>query len=133
MNLEDVTQDEGTYNDEDREALFSYFESQGYKVVKPSEYELQVDIDGREEWERHLVLRVRLAQMGLVERIEEQPSPSGLPNRHVTITLNIPLTPFSRIAFQAALGSDPMRELLSLQRAVQGIKDATVFFEKAGT
>jgi hypothetical protein len=50
-----------------------------------------------------------------------KPSKSGLPHRHVVVASprNM-LSPAKRIALQAILGSDPLREMLSMFRYLNG-------------
>ena len=58
------------------------------------------------------------------------PSGSGLPHRHVIITLGKPMDLLARIALQACMGSDPTRELLSVRRALDKEENVVIFFEK---
>jgi hypothetical protein len=58
------------------------------------------------------------------------PSKQGLPHRHVIIEMGANYPLLTRIAFQACLGSDPARELLSVKRAIDGESNVVVFFEK---
>ena len=61
-----------------------------------------------------------------------RPSPSGRPGRHhVVVTMPRPVSPMERIALQAILGSDPIREMLSWFRIERGIEEPTIFFEIA--
>lgn len=57
------------------------------------------------------------------------PSKSGLPHRHVTVTFKQDLDIMTRIALQACLGSDPMRELISVRRAIDKEDNIVIFFE----
>lgn len=56
------------------------------------------------------------------------PSRSGLPHRHVILRANCDLSPAERIALQACLGSDLVREFLSFLRYIQG-GEGTTFYE----
>jgi hypothetical protein len=96
----------------------------------PDAYTLQLDIDTDAAWELFIQ---RLAPTFIehvnVARIWWTVSNGG--NKHVYIRLKQRVTVYERIAFQAALGSDPMRELLSALRVRTGNSDmATLFFEK---
>lgn len=57
------------------------------------------------------------------------PSKSGPPHSHIVVTLKDPLPLLARIALQAALGSDPKREILATIRALRGEENVVVFFE----
>lgn len=61
--------------------------------------------------------------------MRETPSKQGLPHRHIVIELRQLQPLIVRIAMQAALGSDPMRELLSIRRALDGEDNVVIFFE----
>lgn len=50
-------------------------------------------------------------------------------NIHVQLTMSQELDPRSRIAIQACLGSDPIRELLSLIRVENGCADPIALFK----
>jgi hypothetical protein len=47
-----------------------------------------------------------------IRDIRIEPSRSGLPKRHITVTLVDPVSQIERLALQAMLGSDRVRELL---------------------
>lgn len=104
----------------------------GCEVVHPKDNELFLDIDKPEQlatFNRNFDL---LHRYELVEQHIVRPSSSGHPDRfHITVTLKESVTSFERIALQAALGSDPMREMLSLMRIYTNNPHPTLFFEKA--
>jgi hypothetical protein len=50
-------------------------------------------------------------------------------NRHRYYKLEAPLDPTERLLLQACLGSDPLREILSLLRLKEGSEAVTVLFE----
>ena len=109
----------------------------GRVVVTPGPNELFVDIDDREALEWYWIARDILDKHNLLARtksgkIDETitPSPSGKADRfHVRLRLTHELPTSQRIAYQAALGSDLMRELLSLVQAERGEPAPVVFFE----
>lgn len=104
----------------------------GWTVVEPGPRELFIDLDSEEDRNRFeaRLHRARANGMEILVR-RDGPSPSGEKHRsHVVLEMDHDLTPEHRIAWQAALGSDPMRELLSLVRIRKGIPHPTVFFEK---
>lgn len=54
-------------------------------------------------------------------------------NTHVVLTLYRKLSPQARIALQAVLGSDPIRELLNLVRVENGCRDPIALFRPRRT
>ena len=103
----------------------------GYRVCFPADNELQLDIDSEEQyavWKKAESIIARNAVF--TAEVEEAPSSSGLPNRHIRIRLPFDVTPWQRIALQAALGSDPVRELLSCVRMLKGDVHPTLLVER---
>lgn len=119
---------------ESRKEYVERIESEGYKVVYPESYELFIDIDSEEQYEvfqrsMDCVYRNELLSQ-MIANVKEAPSASGFPKRHVTIMLVHEVCPLERIALQAVLGSDPIRELLSIQRYYLDDPCPTIFKEK---
>src|SRR5882672_5517308 len=80
-------------------------------VVFPKDNQLQLDIDNYGSMEQYYKLRdVVQHHWGILEE-EIHPSKSGLPKRHVTITMKSDMDIKDRILIQACLGSDRTREL----------------------
>jgi len=107
---------------------------QNCKVVYPRANQLQLDIDSQEAQDMHLQLLGLFSADPLrafsMVNYTATPSKSGLPHRHVTITLqNDLMDDYERIMMQALLGSDRKRELISLRRLLNGEKRVTRFFE----
>jgi len=107
----------------------------GMQVVTPAKNELFIDIDSDEAY-RNCKRRIRDFRAMYNLSVKDHPSKSGLPHRHVYISLfdkldNSPveLNSVLRICLQFAFGSDNIRETLSLYRHLSGIKDPTRFFE----
>ena len=126
--------DEGYDMNEAREAYMARVEADGCRVVLPCECQLQIDIDSADHYEVFLQsARVVLRNWDCATdiTIEDRPSRSGLPRRHITLTLPFAVQPWQRIALQAAFGSDPVRELLSATRLMHGDKPPTLFVEAA--
>jgi hypothetical protein len=65
--------------------------------------------------------------------IKSTPSRSGLPKRHLIVRLNRPVSNAERIALQAALGSDPVREILGIVRVQHNDPHPTLFLESKVT
>lgn len=107
----------------------------GQIVVFPNEDQLQIDIDSEEQYE---MFQRRFQAFGIGSGIsddrgyimDEKPSKSGLPSRHITITCpGRKFTEGERIAYQAALGSDPVREFLNAMRLYHGNEKPSRLFQ----
>lgn len=90
--------------------------------------ELQIDLD-----RPHARIPAKLLRL-VREHVYTSPpvytrSKSG--NTHVSITLLKPMSQIERLFLQTALGSDPVRELLSWGRVRNGCPYPTLFFEKS--
>lgn len=114
----------------DSECAIQEAKDNNLDVVFPKPNELQVDIDSDAAYERYCgVLDHMLHHFPFVTE-SITPSRSGYPKRHIVLTLRKPVTDVQRIALQAILGSDPVRELLSLKRIENGDPHPTLFLEK---
>jgi len=120
------------YHTQKRIAAEDSARGRGERVVHPRPDELLIDIDSREQYERYLDLFELLQDKlgGDVLVTYNQPSRSKPEGRHVIVKLPFFVGNATRIAFQAALGSDPKRELLSILGHLDGDDKPTVFFEK---
>jgi len=102
----------------------------GQQIVHPGDFDLFIDIDSELDYQYMLArlddLRshseLTLTLIGVTE------SRSGLPHRHVYLQSSQALSPLARIALQASLGSDRVREFLSILRIYKG-GPGTTFFE----
>lgn len=97
-------------------------------VVFPEPNQIQLDIDS---YDRLQVYRGMFAAMGDFISIPEpefQSSKSGGSHYHVTVTFPVDLNEWQRIALQAILGSDPMRELLNALRLMLRGKSESCLF-----
>ena len=102
----------------------------GMDVVFPENNQLQLDIDNDEAYGyMNSVLDVIELHWNVVD-FEEHPSKSGLPKRHVTITLGKEISDTERVLLQACLGSDRKRELLSYLQVLNGDAHPILFIEK---
>lgn len=108
----------------------------GRRLVLPDDYELFVDIDDSGSMLRfwHAYEMLSIAARGTGEprwSYIVRPSPSGKPDRaHIVVRTGRRIAdPLHRIALQAILGSDPIREALDWQRAMRGAPVVTCFFE----
>lgn len=112
------------------EAAYAEAESDGLEVRLPANNELFLDFDTEESRQVFFAVKPVFDRYFTITNIKEWPSRSGLPKRHMVVTLDRDVTPLERIAFQACLGSDRVRELLGLARITQDDKHPTLFLEK---
>jgi len=104
----------------------------GCVIVAPKPNELFIDIDEEEQLDvfKGQIKRV-IEVFGKRVSWNQRSSPSGLPGRyHIVVTLPVEVTAVERIALQACLGSDLVREILSWARMRLGHDLPTCFFEK---
>lgn len=103
----------------------------GMSVVRPSESEVFVDLDGDAAITRYYtsIGPVRLLFPGLTER--RFTCSRSHRNRHAVIDIGRPVVNATeRIVIELALGSDPIRGLLGMRSIAEGRpEDASVFFE----
>jgi hypothetical protein len=100
----------------------------GLVVVFPKENQLQIDIDSDAQATE---FRRRLDAFPWIYEIEDKPSASGLPNRHVTLTIeDKTFTEVERMFWQAALNDDPLRVFLNALRYDAGVENPSRLFEK---
>lgn len=124
---------EGEYVPGRNDDPFEAAARKGLAVVIPSPWELFVDLDTEEQRQKFNLCLPVLQASGIVtiqDPYSEAPSPSGRPfHVHIRVKATRPVTEFERLAFQAMLGSDPMREALGYRRLQIGCSPTTVFFE----
>ena len=70
-----------------------------------------------------------LSKKGAVCSCEIHPSKSGLPKRHIPVTLPFDVDAVTRILLQACLGSDGRRELFGWIRYIAGDNTPSMFLE----
>ncbi len=103
-------------------------------VIVSQPYYVLVDLDVDKAGDSQARFDVGLNFMqsaGLVAMVESWVSKSGK-NRHYKIQLNQPLSAIERVAVQAALGSDPIRELLAVFQAAHFGDHNIVLFRPRG-
>lgn len=114
---------------EARELQIEELRASGCTISYPRDDELFIDIDDSDQYTTFLSA-IRTVQRYHEVVYDVTPSKGGLPRRHIRVTMPFSLTVESRIAWQAVLGSDPMRELISIIRASKDIPNPTIFAEK---
>lgn len=99
------------------------------EVVLPEADELFLDIDTPAQRAQLDAMLPVLSRNGVaISSFDEVTSLNG--RTHVIVRLDRDVTPTERVAYQACLGSDPVRELLSLLRIVLNTsRPPTVFFK----
>src|SRR4030042_6814949 len=106
--------------------MFEMAEKNNLSVVVPDDWTLQIDIDSEEDFQEYQKRANLISRaIPLTEKIE--PSFSGLPNRHVTLTSPFRMDVWKRIALQAALGSHSTRELFNAFRVLNEDRGPIVF------
>jgi hypothetical protein len=101
------------------------------QVVFPADNELFLDIDSpeaesvynknKEKFEMHIAYIVSERRV---------PSRSGNGHLHIYVTLDRDIATSERVLYQAFLGSDPTRELLSFVRIMNQDEHPTLFIER---
>jgi hypothetical protein len=97
-----------------------------FDVIQANENTLLLDLDTPEAVETFNRVLPKVDEQYGVERSEAWHSKSG--NNHVAVTLKTALPISIRIALQAALGSDGVREVLATQRMLNGCVEPSVLF-----
>ena len=100
----------------------------GLVTVYPSSFELQLDIDNDESYAIYKNI-MDIFPKGFIKKVREVPSGSGLPHRHITITLYKEMNELEKIALQFMFGSDRVRESLGVLRHLLGEQHPSCFFE----
>lgn len=131
-----VTVSSGEYEkastEEDRSLLLKNLADAGVKVRKPLEDEVFVDIDTDSDYEEFLHRASKMEDFtGLRFKYEEYPSKSGLPHRHIIVTISgyKIMSELERIAFQFVFNSDPTREFLNVGRYLKGDTPINMLFD----
>lgn len=95
------------------------------RLIVPHDFELIVDIDAGKVFNDAMYNRMEMDQlvMGRLDTV----SRNG--NKHVYVRLQCHLTLAQRVALQLLLGSDPIKELLSIQADMLNAEIPTAMFE----
>lgn len=101
----------------------------GCEVVGGSEHCLLLDFDSLEGKIQYERMRHKVKELWGIEREETWMSMSKNPeHQHMRVTLTKPLSAAERVALQAALGSDPMREMFAVRRLNLGVVEPSLLF-----
>jgi hypothetical protein len=115
-----------------REHAEEQAKAKGCRVVEPASNELFIDIDSEVDY-AYFQKQIKRIEVRWPCAWRATGSPSGKPGRyHVRVVFegDRRLDHWQRIALQAVLGSDRVRELISVQRLLDGDATPTLFFEK---
>jgi hypothetical protein len=111
-------------------------EREGLDVKFPADNELFIDIDNEHSFKlfqnqfyivKHYIGVVKTKAYPYDYVVT--PSRHGLPGRHIVVTLSRNVTKLERIALQACLGSDRVREVLGFVQIQNGDPHPTLFLE----
>jgi hypothetical protein len=110
------------------EATRAKAEEKGFEVVMGHDQLLLLDLDGEAAQARFHEQLELVNRMFGVDGYQKWASKSGGDHQHVLVYLKTPATLQERVAIQAAMGSDPIREILTLIRARNGIVEPSRLF-----
>lgn len=102
--------------------------AKGAAITYGSPNQLLLDLNGTIAITRYLSMLSRVKSLFGATLIREYESKSGPGHFHVVLSLEKEHSAEARIAMQAALGSDPVRELLALARLAHGVKEPSALF-----
>lgn len=104
-------------------------ERMGLVCILPEENELQIDAD--HPWNPDVFDRVEkvLQENNGIQILDKLTTISKNGRKHVYMRLSKSVAPSTRIAIQSCLGSDPIREILSIIRLMSGSDAPTALFE----
>jgi len=102
----------------------------GYDIIIPADNELFIDIDSPEAYEKHqkalLIFNRLVVKLELV--MDKESKTPG--HKHLVYRTDSMLTTEEVISYQALLGSDNVKEMLSLDRYYNNVPYPILFFEK---
>jgi hypothetical protein len=114
-----------------RDNVFEIAVEKKLKVILPKPNEIFIDIDSDSQYADFITQKNEfIDNVGGIERVIAYPSKSGLPHRHIIITLNKDYTPLEQIALCYFFGSDTTRNDLAVYQAIEGLPTPICFFEK---
>lgn len=93
-----------------------------YEIVVAKEDQLQIDYDVSDIPKHFYIVLDMMERAGIAGGHAWEKSASG--NVHCVVQLKAPMSEVERVAWQAAFGSDPMREALTLMRIRRGVKNS---------
>jgi len=104
--------------------------AKGFQIVDSDDGTLTLDLDGPDAIERFTLLFEKAAELFELTVIDRWESKSGPGHEHVVVRCDKqPRDVVWRIALQAILGSDPVREVLALKRLENGVAEPSQLFK----
>lgn len=106
-------------------------QKRGQVIVYPKPGQIQIDIDSEAQLAEVQRRIKRMYDMDVIPFKTGVISKSKTPGHyHMTVTIDDDgVSEWQRIALQAVLGSDPLREYLNCMRLLSGVEKPTRFFE----
>jgi hypothetical protein len=108
------------------EAIYNA-EQNGFEVIHSEVDRLLLDLDDDKALRTYEMVLPTVAETLELKEIDRWKSKSGT-GIHVVLSCK-PLCFYARVALQAALGSDPIRECLTVDRADNGLVEPSVLFK----
>jgi len=130
MNTDLRTDEPYDFNSLKNEMAHKKVADENLLIIYPEDDVLQIDIDNEHSYLLFTNQVMILSKFMQVQKWDVTPSKSGLPKRHITVSLGRAVSSLERLALQAMLGSDRIRELLGFVRLQQGELHPTLFFER---
>jgi hypothetical protein len=111
----------------DRLKCIAAAEESGLIVMRPDKTQLFLDLDTPAQMQQYESKREMVGRFFDFRETDRWVSKSGQ-GHHVVLTGPDGFSVEARIALQAALGSDPAKELLSIKRVKEGLIDPVLLF-----
>lgn len=106
----------------------------GLTLVMPKDDELFIDLDSPDAMARFsLLFDDEFTQVYPLASVKFTTSSGGNIHAYVTVPELKPLKMEERLALEAALGGDPLRQMIAVKHHREGYAYPSVFFEKPGT
>lgn len=120
-----------TVGQRSKEEAVKIAEEKDLEAFFPLEDEVFLDIDSKEYAPRQAVIEAlfNAGEENSIAVMDELVTTSKSGNKHVYLRLNRKLSPLTRLVLQAVLGSDPVKEALTLLRIRAGGTGAVALFE----
>lgn len=134
--LENIDKDTKSYlsdgksTPEDVASCIDKASKEGFTVIRGNHNTLLLDLDGEDRLNYYEMILPKVKKNFELIELTRYKSKSGK-NWHVVLQTNMILTVSTRVALQAILGSDPIKEMLSLVKLKNNVptKDIVVLFK----
>lgn len=124
-------QQHSTVGQRSKEEAVKIADAKNLEAFFPLENEVFLDIDSREYMRRKAVIEAlfNAGEENSIAIMDELVTTSKGGNKHVYLRLDRNISPLTRLVLQAVLGSDPVKEALTLLRIRAGGTGAVALFE----